>query len=103
LPFKPVVAPAAEPISTRAPAFEAPPVVPAGPRLTLEQMASLSVEIAANPPFAAAIRTRYGFDGPGYESEVAAWQRRFAETEGLYARFTEAYEAYSSWLKRAAR
>lgn len=75
----------------------------AAPRLTLEQFASLTAEIAVNPRGAAQIRARYGFDEAAHRAEAEAHNRRFTADKALYARYMELFQAYREYVARAPR
>ena len=89
-------------------AGHAPTAAPAAPaagatRLTLEQFASLTAEIAVNPRGAAQIRARYGFDEAAHRAEAEEHNRRFAADKALYARYMELFQAYREYVARAPR
>jgi hypothetical protein len=76
---------------------------PAGPRLTLEQFASLTAEIAVTPHNAAQIRARYGFDEAGHAVEAEAHNRRFTADKALYGRYLELFQRFRDYVARAQR
>jgi hypothetical protein len=73
------------------------------PRFTLEQLASLAAEIAQNPTAIAQVRARYQLSEAAHLAEFAAWQRRFAADQALYARYTMLFRSYRDWLARPRR
>ena len=73
------------------------------PRLTLEQFASLSAEIAVNPRGAAQIRARYGFDEASHAAEAEQHNRRFTADKALYDRYIELFQSYRDYVARAQR
>ncbi len=83
------------------------PSVKSGPvspvRLTLEQFAQLSAELAAAPGSQPAIAARYGFEPGGPALEHQAWSQRFALDRGLYERFRVLYQHYAAWLASPRR
>lgn len=98
LPFQVKPAPTGAP----KPAGPTPPPAPA-PRLTLEQFASLSAEIAVNPRAAAQIRARYGFDEASHAVEAEQHNRRFTADKALYDRYLELFQSYRDYVARAQR
>ncbi|APR87050.1 Hypothetical protein A7982_12399 [Minicystis rosea] len=74
-----------------------------GPRLTLEQFASLSAEIAVAPQSAAQIRARYGFDEAGHRAESEAHNARFNSDKALYNRYLELFQSYRAYVSRSRR
>lgn len=73
------------------------------PRLTLEQFAQLSAEMAASPHAQAAIAGRFGLDATRSSAEHQAWSQRFALDRGLYERFRTLYQHYAAWLASSRR
>jgi hypothetical protein len=69
-------------------------------RLTIEQFASLSAEIAAAPKAAPQVRVRYGLDEASYTAEMAAWQRQWSADKELFERFAGLYQTYREWLAK---
>jgi hypothetical protein len=100
-PPTPYVAPGAAP----QPAGLAVPAVlgASSSRLTLEQYASLSAEIAISPGTSAAVRARYGLDENAYVAETGFWQRRFSSDKELFIRYSALYQSYREWFSRSAR
>jgi hypothetical protein len=72
-------------------------------RLTLEQYASLSAEVAISPGTSAAVRARYGLDENAYVAETGLWQRRFSADKELFTRYSALYQSYREWFSRSAR
>lgn len=72
-------------------------------RLTLEQFAQLSAELAAAPAAQAAITARYGLEPGAPAIEHQAWSQRFALDRGLYERFCVLYKHYAAWLASPRR
>ena len=87
LPFRP---PASPSIAERLPL----------PSLTLEQYASLRVEIDASRDAGAraAVLGRYGVTESQLEGLATAWGTRFREQPELFGRFRRAHEEYLAWL-----
>lgn len=100
LPAQPAARPDA--VSPPSGASAARPSAP-GPRLSIEQLASLAAEIATRPSEIAAVRARYGLDEASHAAESDAWQRRFAADQALFARFKSLFDEYRAWLARTAR
>jgi hypothetical protein len=75
---------------------------PAAPRYSLEQYASLVVEIADAPARVAETLVRYGLSVAAKEGLDAEWRARLAD-EGQRAAFDRACAAYRAWLKGQAR
>lgn len=69
-----------------------------GPRLTLAQWASLSVELATWPAVVGDTLRRYGFDEASHAREAREWQWRLAEDVGLAERFGALFSQYRDWL-----
>jgi hypothetical protein len=92
-------APAAAPVAPAAP----PPSAPGATKLTLEQFASLTAEIAVSPRAAAQIRARYGFDEAAHRAEAEEHNRRFNADPALLARYMELFQAYREYVARAPR
>jgi hypothetical protein len=68
---------------------------PAG--LSLEQYASLCVELAVEPAKAAETLLRYRLDAEQKRALDDHWQRRIHAEPGARARFDQAYTAYQQW------
>lgn len=73
------------------------------PRLTLEQFASLTAEIAVAPHGAAQIRARYGFDEASHAAEAEAHNRRFSADKPLFERYLALVQQYREYVARAKR
>jgi hypothetical protein len=86
-----------------APAARPSPTTGHAPRLTLEQFASLTAEIAVTPHNAAQIRARYGFDEAGHAAEAEAHNRRFTADKALYTRYLELFQRFRDYVARAQR
>jgi hypothetical protein len=84
-----------------APPQVAPPQVAA--KLTLEQFASLTAEIAVNPRATAQIRARYGLDEAAHRAEAEAQHRRFQGDKAAYDRYLELFQSYRDYVARAQR
>lgn len=102
LPFQVKPAPTGAP-KAAAPTPEPRPAAAPAPRLTLEQFASLSAEIAVNPRGAAQIRARYGFDEASHAVEAEQHNRRFTADKALYDRYLELFQSYRDYVARAQR
>jgi len=81
--------------------------VPAGmrlkagkPRLSLEQFASLSAEIAVHPEQRAAIEQRYGLDAASHDREKGAWAVVFLDDEAQAKTYQDKLSAFRAWLER---
>jgi hypothetical protein len=100
----PYNAPAAAPAPPQPAGLAVPAVLGASSsRLTLEQYASLSAEIAISPGTSAAVRARYGLDENAYVAETGFWQRRFSSDKELFIRYSALYQSYREWFSRSAR
>ncbi|MFT3769183.1 MAG: hypothetical protein QM820_27405 [Minicystis sp.] len=98
----PAGSPAARPSPSAA--DHAPAAAPApATRLTLEQFASLTAEIAVSPQAAAQIRARYGFDEAGYRAEAEAHRQRFHADKALHNRYLELFQSYRDYVARSKR
>lgn len=73
------------------------------PRLTLEQFASLSAEMAVSPGAAAQVRARYGLDELSHTAEQGIWQRRFSADRDLFTRYSALFQSYREWLSKTVR
>src|SRR5207248_2610695 len=69
------------------------------PPLTIEQYASLCVELARAPGNADEVLTRYGLDAASKKALDAAYEQRFADQPSLHAEWQRAYRAYEAWLR----
>jgi hypothetical protein len=74
----------------------------AATRLSLEQYASLVVELAAAPARAAETLNRYGLSAADKEALDAAWRARLADARERAA-FAQACATYRAWLERSTR
>lgn len=72
-------------------------------RLTIEQFASLSAEVAINPGAAAQVRGRYGLDEMSHMAESGVWHRRFSADKELFTRYSALYQSYREWLAKQQR
>jgi hypothetical protein len=84
------------PAPTPAPAPEAAPIA-----LSLEQYASLCVELGSAPASAPEIFKRYGLTQEQAEAVDAHWKKRVSEDPAARAAFDRAYQAYQAWLLAA--
>jgi hypothetical protein len=84
------------------PAPTAAPPAPPPSALTLEQYASLRVELEASPDLARATLLRYGVQADGRAALDAHWQGRFAVDPALRAQFARTYAEYVAWFKANA-
>jgi hypothetical protein len=76
----------------------APAPEPPGPAgLSLEQYASLCVELAFEPAKAAETLLRYQIDAEQRKALDDHWQRRIKAEQSVRARFEQAYTAYQRW------
>jgi len=72
--------------------------------LTVEQYASLTVELRFFPNTRAAILARYGIvDEAAFAALEAAWTPRIAWEPGVVARWSDACSAYRTWLLERTR
>jgi hypothetical protein len=69
------------------------------PDFTIEQYASLRVELEQGPDRVAEILARYGVPVQRREALEAYWEARFARDQVLYMNFSRAYAQYVAWLK----
>jgi hypothetical protein len=67
--------------------------------LTLEQYASLAVELGERPERRAEILSRYRVAPAAFEPLCSAWQRRLAEDTGMRDRFERGCAEYRRWLR----
>jgi hypothetical protein len=77
----------------------APPLPPGIADLTLQQYASLRVELHVRPDCAAASLDRYGVSAESGERLDAYWRARFEADPLLRMTFAQAYAKYLEWLK----
>jgi hypothetical protein len=77
----------------------APPLPPGVADLTVQQYASLRVELHMKPDRIAAILERYGVSPEGREGLDAYWRARFEADPLLRMMFARAYAEYVAWLK----
>ncbi len=70
------------------------------PRLTLEQFASITAEIANGPTGATDVEQRYGFDSDGYVREKQAWAKRFDASPTESERYAQLVREYREWLQQ---
>jgi hypothetical protein len=76
------------------------PFCQAAPGFTLEQMASLDVELQTWPDARPATLARYGIDGEREMAAlVASWVARLGRDPALVRRWNKACETYREWLK----
>ena len=73
---------------------------PSQKRLTLNQFASLTAEIAANPGDAASTRGRYGVTATAHRDEEARWTADFAKDGALKGIYLATFQRYFEYLKR---
>lgn len=99
-PVKPPVAPATPPVPTPPVAQAAPPIVPT---LTIEQYASLCVDIESSPAHTTEILRRYGANEAGKRVLDEGWARLFSEQPVRRAAFENAKVAYRTWLSQGGR
>lgn len=71
---------------------------PRVPELTLEQRASLDVDLKAQPERKPQILQRYGLTPEQYERVSAAWEARLAQDPKLRADWNNAVTQYRVWL-----
>ena len=62
-----------------------------------------SAAAAQNPAAIYHVRARYHLSEAAHIAESAAWQRRFAADQGLYARYASLFQTYRDWLARPTR
>ena len=74
------------------------PSRPEMPNLSLEQYASLCVELHLGPERADETFGRYGIAREVRASVDAFWQRRLAAEPSLYQAYVQAYNVYKAWL-----
>jgi hypothetical protein len=70
------------------------------PRLTIEQFASLTAEIAVSPRELATLEQRYGLGAGGHDREKRAWAMRFLSEPKLSAEYATKVRQYRAWLAR---
>lgn len=93
LPFEAQKAPQPKPSPSR----------PEPPNLSLEQYASLCVELHLAPERADETFRRYGIATDVRASVDAYWQRRLSAEPALYQAYVQAYSAYKTWLTQNRR
>ena len=71
---------------------------PANARLTLEQFASLTAEIATQPADQAAIEKRYGLSDKAHDVERRAWAMKFLDDQTLAGEFRTKLAQFKAWL-----
>jgi hypothetical protein len=75
------------------------PITPGNPaELTLEQYASLCVELALSPATRPEILVRYWMNDEAYRRVEANWQRRMAADPMVWMAWDRACAAYRAWL-----
>ncbi len=79
------------------------PSRPELPNLSLEQYASLCVELHLAPDRSDEIFRRYGIPQDVRASVDAYWQRRLSAEPPLYQAYAQAYNAYKTWLLQNRR
>jgi hypothetical protein len=77
------------------------PAAPPGPSLTLEQYASLCVEMALDPGRSGETLHRYGLTGEQASDVDAQWKARVAADPNVRAAFDLAYASYRAWRMAA--
>jgi len=85
------------------PAAGARPPAPALPMLTVEQYASLCVDLELAPQNAPEVMRRYGVTAEGKRTLDDGWARVFAEQPARRAAFEHARATYRAWLTRGGR
>jgi hypothetical protein len=81
----------------------APARAPAAPVLTLEQYASLCVDLALQPDGADDTITRYGLTDDARRAEDAAWRVRLGIDPEQLERFQHAAAVYRAWREKVRR
>ncbi len=100
LPFQPVPSPQAEPRQETTPELSNSPA----PRLTLEQYASLCVEIAVFPQQVEAIFQRYGLVSQSQRLTMdLAWKERLRRDSTEYGKWHRLYQRYQAYWTDPAR
>lgn len=99
----PAVAPPAPAGPRSAAASDAPPPAAGStPRLTPEQYASLTAELAVRPDRSADVRARYFVaQEPAWSALQSEWQQRMKADPRLRQRITELVAHYRTWFERA--
>jgi hypothetical protein len=78
------------------------PASPPPPSFSLEQYASLCVEIRRDPTRAGDVLRRYYLSTEQHRRLDAHWRPRLAEDAALRARWEQACATYDAWLQGAA-
>lgn len=101
----PAQAAAPSPAAARPPVASPPAQAPAPivPTLTIEQYASLCVDIESSPAHTAEILRRYGANETGKRVLDDGFARIFAEQPARRAAFESAKVAYRTWLSQGGR
>jgi hypothetical protein len=88
--------------STPEPAAAAKPAAGSTPRLSPEQYASLTAELAARPDRSAEVRARYFVaKEPAWSALQSEWQQRMTADPRLRQRIAELVAHYRTWFERA--
>lgn len=87
------------PFGSGPPASE-PPDSDTPPSLTLEQHASLQVELEATPDQSAAVLRRYGLSAEQHAAIDASWKAKIAAEPALGTSWADAAARYRTWLQR---
>ncbi len=85
------------PFQRVAPPVAAPPAAqarPAGPRLTVEQLAWLQAQIETSPELGRAARDSLGLNDAEYAAERAFWQGRFQQDRAAVERYSQLFYHY---------
>jgi len=75
-----------------------PAALPATPRLTVEQLATLRAELVLAPDKAEEIRDRFGLNERSHEQEDAIWKERFGADKDLFQRYVKLFQYYRGLL-----
>lgn len=67
---------------------------PAGPRLTVEQLAWLQAQIETSPELGRAARESLGLNDAEYAAERAFWQGRFQQDRAAVDRYSQLFYHY---------
>jgi hypothetical protein len=87
----------------KAEAASGPPPSAAAPALTLEQHASMTVEIAMAPDKAMEVLARYGLTAEGKRAVDGYWREKVAGDAGVREAWERAYRAYWEWVVASRR